>query len=352
MTLVKILKAKKVTTQYLRIYWILLGKRKMYESVKGFTYKYPFPHSTEGAGSVYQNVFFAYVMASMLQKKFYFYENHINRMGEKTPYEKFSSDFKKIFNFLIMRSDELSNDNDEIILPYAAEIKYQNLNYPTILNLKFEQSYGTVALNYRNYENILHKSVIDAYHSDCTYKPDVELFPINKQNIAVHLRTVMPEDSWGDNDSKWEDYLDRPQDVPYANVYEFFNVDFKTPTENPLYYSTIYARLINNLVDTLQWAESPIVHVFSRGDEAIFSTLKNLISPSIDIRFHLNSTAADCFYHLTKSDLMVCAKSSFSWLASFLNKNHSLMRYPFRQHLSPNCHFFYDDITFAKPNYK
>ena len=108
--------------------------------IKGYTYKYDVPHSTEGAGSVYQNVFFSYIAASLFNKKYYFYDNHINKQGEPTAYEIYTDRWKKIFDFIISKSDYLQIKSNELILPFRALSQYPDINYPPIVNLEF--SYG------------------------------------------------------------------------------------------------------------------------------------------------------------------------------------------------------------------
>jgi hypothetical protein len=313
---------------------------------KGYTYKYDIPNSTEGAGSVYQNVFLSFIAASLFDKKFYFYENYINKMGEKTAYEVYAARWKKIFNFIIARSDFLQLKSDELILPYKALSKYPNLNYPAIVNLEFHDSYRILINNYSVYREKFHPLVTSSYSAHCEHIPEENLYSSENFNIAIHLRTAMPEDSWGDDGLKWANYFERPDEVPYSRAYEFFNIDYKIPTENPKYYSKLYAHLLNHLgrIARSKQSKPVVVHIFSRGNEKIFDLLAEELERHLVIKYHLEVNTADTFFHLTKADFLVCAKSSLSWLASYLNPNFSFMRYPFRHALSPSGYYFLDDL--------
>jgi len=277
----------------------------------------------------------------MSQKPYFFFENYINRMGESTSYEIFSNNFKKIFNFLIRESIYLPPDTDELIIPAATWEKYKDLNVSPIMNFNFNESYNLLISNYALYKTAVHPNILDQYHQHCQYQPLIQAFSEDDFNIAIHLRTVLPDDSWGDNDLKWSEFINKPSEAPYAEAYEFFNIDL-TPTKNRAYYSGRYARLINNLVEyTSTVTNKPItVHIFSRGERKIFELLEVNLSPNVKLRFHLDTNAADVFFWLTKADILVCAKSSFSWLASFFNRGKSIMSYPYRHKLSPNCFYF------------
>lgn len=314
--------------------------------IKGYTYKYDVPHSTEGAGSVYQNVFFSFIAASLFNKKYYFYDNYINKMGEQTAYEIYADQWKKIFDFIISRSEKLQIKSDELVVPYRSLSKYQGINYPVIANMEFQDSYGILFNNYSLYCDKFHPLVTATYSAQCKHVPEQNLYSSDNFNIAIHLRTAMPEDSWGDDGLKWADFMDRPDEVPYSRVYEFFNIDYKIPTENPKYYSQLYARVLNHLgeIGRSRQSKPVVIHIFSRGNEKIFELLAERLEKHLNIKYHLEVNTADTFYHFTKADFLVCGKSSLSWLASYLNPNFSFMRFPFRHTLSPSGYYFLDDL--------
>jgi len=52
---------------------------------------------------------------------------------------------------------------------------------------------------------------------------------------------------------------------------------------------------------------------FSQGDRSDFKGIEN-------VRFHLDEDVFSTFHHLVSADVIVMAKSSFSWVAALLSK--------------------------------
>lgn len=170
--------------------------------VKGITYQYRFPHSTEGSGSVWQSVFFAYLCSLIYERPFYFYPNYIDRHGEKTTYEVFSENWNNIFNFIIEKSTKLEYSHDQLIISYDDLHKYRNLSHPAIANIGYQTALTIFKDHYKYFNQQYQQKIINDYHSLNKHKPSEKLFRQQDFNIAIHLRTIEPEDVYGDNNSK------------------------------------------------------------------------------------------------------------------------------------------------------
>ena len=66
--------------------------------------------------------------------------------------------------------------------------------------------------------------------------------------------------------------------------------------------------------------ENSIIHIFSEGNE---EDLKDIVDayPTMEIVLHMNENIQSTFHHLVMANVLIIAKSSFSYCAALLNKN-------------------------------
>jgi len=149
-----------------------------------------------------------------------------------------------------------------------------------------------------NHPNLYYKSVQDdiiKVYDESTAKKELFLFDKNKINVAIHIRVF--------ND---------------CDVHNF--QDFENLTGRHCIKSAEYLSLINTLKSKHQNVE---FHIFSQpAFDTKYSELKNLEN----VHIHLDTNAFDTFHHLCKADILVCAVSSFSYLAAVYNKNHVIYK--------------------------
>ena len=62
------------------------------------------------------------------------------------------------------------------------------------------------------------------------------------------------------------------------------------------------------------------ITIFSEGDEEDFKDIVNAY-PTMKIVMHINENIQSSFHHLVMADVLIIAKSSFSYCAALLNKN-------------------------------
>jgi hypothetical protein len=313
--------------------------------IKGFTFKYPH-HSEEGAGSIMQTNYLAYVASILYGQKFYLFENHINKLGEPTPYKLYKSEWYEIFNFLVDRGGKIENVNDEIIVNYKSLQKYSDLNHDFLVNFDFYDGCAILIQNYEQFRNQVHQQVCKNYIEKNSYKPQISLDQQNEFNISIHVRTMLPTEPFNLDGKIYADYDPDVDDLPSLQPWQYFNFNYNDTDQNTAYYSDLYGRLINALVKHAKTLTNKniVVNIFSRGEAEMFAPLIDKFSQDIAYRLWLDIKAADTFYWLTRSDLLVCAHSAMSWIASFLNPNISYTRYPFRHPLSPSGRFFNDNL--------
>ncbi len=272
-------------------------------------------------------------------------------MGEDIDYSSFMEEWEGIFNFIISRSGKLDVDHDELLIPLRAVQRFGDLNHQAVINLNFRESYSIFLQNFELYSEKLHAEICHDYLTRCNFTPSENLLDGDKYNIAIHIRTAMPDDTVGNNNKRWGDFMENPKG--YAedySAYQYFNLQHNSPIQGHVYYSNLYSALLNKLIAAQRsLSNKPIaVHIFTRGDNLLFEPLISQISGASTVELHNNTRSAETFYWLTRCDSLVCAHSSLSWLASFFNPNQSYMRYPYRHILSPAGVFFDDTLEFSK----
>ncbi len=83
-------------------------------------------------------------------------------------------------------------------------------------------------------------------------------------------------------------------------------------------YSEQYIELFRNINNAFD--SDCLIHVYSEGDKSDFGEIGKIDN----VLFHLNEDPMVTFHHLISSDILINAKSAFSVVASYLNKNIKL----------------------------
>jgi hypothetical protein len=303
--------------------------------IKGITFSARPSHTLEGAGSIYQSSLFAYIVGILFGIKYYHYPNLINPLGEKVHTVDFEKEWESMFGMLGAQNENLAEFfHKEILVHYKFLSDYHSINYELVANIDFQSAHSIIQDNWLLYKEKIYPAILALFRKHNTYTPAVSYVNAEKFNITLHLRTHVPQDLPADqNIMAWQSF-----NLSHGDT---LNTDF---------YSKLYSGLVNKLVAyAKQKSQKPIaINIFSRGEPSLFENLCNSLDDSCDVNLYLNSKAADTFLAFTEADFLICAHSSFSWLASHLNPNPSFTRYPFRQILSPNGYYFDDNLNITK----
>ena len=79
-----------------------------------------------------------------------------------------------------------------------------------------------------------------------------------------------------------------------------------------------YVNILKKVLPTIE--KNTIIHIFSQGEESDFKDIVNSFN-SKSIIFHLNEEIQITFHSLVEADILIIAKSSFSYTAALFNKN-------------------------------
>lgn len=144
--------------------------------------------------------------------------------------------------------------------------------------------------NDNKYYNAIKDNIIKAFENN-NYIPINNYLDKNKFNIVIHIRVF----NYCDDKHEENNY--------YNNIGRF---EF---TEN------YYIDLINKL--QLLYPDG-IIHIFSQ--KLFYHKYNNLCNLS-NIQLHIDCDTFETFYYLTKANLLITARSAFSYLAGYYNEN-------------------------------
>jgi len=162
--------------------------------------------------------------------------------------------------------------------------EHKNENNIYSINIPFKITNNII------YYNSIKNDIIEAFKNN-NYIPKNNYFDKNKFNIAIHIRVFNNCD-------------DEHQEDDYNN--SRYRFEF---SENDYF---IIIRKIQLLYP------DGIIHIFSQ--KLIYRKFKNLCNLP-NIQFHIDCDTFETFYHLTKANLLIIAKSAFSHLAGYYNEN-------------------------------
>ena len=70
----------------------------------------------------------------------------------------------------------------------------------------------------------------------------------------------------------------------------------------------------------MDYPPNAAIHVFSEGEDSDFQDIIDAFG-DVNVVMHINENICVTFHHLVMADIMVVARSSFSYCAGLINKN-------------------------------
>jgi len=142
-------------------------------------------------------------------------------------------------------------------------------------------------------------------------------------NISLHLRTTNPNDIPSEIVSPLREY--------YIKERDFYR----------------YMNLVNYLKKNTE-GQKATLHIHSQGFTANFEEFLEFKTDDFDVQLHIDDHPVSDLYHMSNSDLLILSNSSFSWVASLLNKNQKIVRDNFTNgsfiHNSLKANYNFDEI--------
>jgi hypothetical protein len=282
------------------------------------TYSQSEREHTEGVGSLYQRELLAYLISLFFNSKFersilFFYKKHNKNI--------FIKKFDQLFDFF----GKKKNKNIYSLIKQVKNINELKKN-KFIYNLPFhlsEKLFSKFSFKKR-------KELINKFRK--------EFWEFNKKNlikkkdkkyntIVLHIR----------NRSKG--------DVIFGELtfpYQIFSYDYNLPDHNPIFYSNWYLSLVKKIIIEKKLFNKKIkIYICSTGLFSDFSYLYNKLKKIAPTKLFLNKEEFRTFRLMIEADYLIMAQSSFSYLASFINRGSKYIRNGFR-HVLPA------DVTIIK----
>lgn len=239
---------------------------------------------TEGIGAISQYQIICYVLSKLYGVDFYFtgFKNITHYQPHNITPEKWDSDITQFFNLPlsekkdlpILNFHELNNDLEIFI----------NTNSDCIIN--FEPSYLISFIDsYIDNSDVL--KIIKSLGNNIILPDNLKYYSSNKINAAIHIRKFNSID----------------QDLNFRR--EYFN---KNKHE-------FYKQLINNIHTTIPSNKNIEYHIFSQGKEEDYYFLNH---SDYNIIYHIEEHPLISLYHMIKSDILITANSSLSYVAHLL----------------------------------
>ena len=248
---------------------------------------------TEATGSLYQRELLAYLVSlklnfSFKRSRLFFYKKH-------NPKLKILK-FHKLFNFF--NNLKSSKKNYEII--DANNLDHIKRN--AIYNLPFHFSEKIISNTdlkqrdkiIRNFRNKFWKNNKKIKKKD------------NYKSLVLHIR----------NKSKGDIILG---DTSFP--YQIFSYDYKLPNNNPHFYTNWYINLVKKILKENKSFKKLKIFICSTGEKKDFKKLYDHLNSFCRTELYLNQDEYKTFEKMITADFLVLSQSSFSYLASLINKN-------------------------------
>jgi hypothetical protein len=194
---------------------------------------------------------------------------------------------------------------------------HENRNTEEKILIDLDHSHATITQFCSNrVKEIFTKERVDTLRNNLIF--DGKTYFDDNINISWHIRSANPEDL--------------PSEIvnPSREIYNQEN-DFLR-----------FKNLVNFLKENLR-GEKANLHIHSQGENGNFSKLLDLEEENFHINLHLDEHPISDLYHMSNSDLLIMANSAFSWMASLMNSNQTIVR--------DNFHFFTHNSLKANYNY-
>lgn len=263
--------------------------------------------SDEGIGAQYQRIISLIALAKVHNFKYIHKKITVGHNYNNDP--DWDDKWDNFFNIQLLSYDVEMNEMNEIIEMKKINNHSNNsiTNENDIINISTSKNklfiigplHEIIDKDPNKYLKIIQDDIRKVY-DEKNLNRKLYFFDKNKINIAIHIRVYNNHD--GDEEICFINNTDR---------YEFRDNDFIT--------------LIKSLKKIY---ENSDIHIFSQSSIYTRTIYKSIIDFE-DINLHIDTDPFDTFHHLCNADILVTAKSSFSYLAGIYNKN-KVIYVPFR----------------------
>lgn len=252
----------------------------------------------EGFGAIMQDVLAYYATSRVLGIRTLF--NGLRDLQHYQYYnvtqEEFCQDLNSLFDCMI---SELSEKDVQYI-------KFQNIDQSTFDFIKnFDKEKDDVVLN------IDHGSVINFFRSNIQMMEKIDVFKEVRENLFI------PES---------EKYFKRGAINVAIHIRKFTETDVDLNSSRE-YYSKekvqYYINLIEKIGNIIGNEREKEFHIYSQGKEEDFQFLTRC---NQRVKLHIEEYPPTTMYHLCKSDILVMANSSFSYVSGLIGNQILLCR--------------------------
>lgn len=256
----------------------------------------------EGIGSVVQWNILLYALSKDLDVKFCAdsFSNINHYQYNNISCEEWSNQFTQFFNFEKVNNPDLEINFYGNLLDLKNHIDNHDKSSIQVLNIpkQFIVNNCLNRLDEFSNKNLFSEIKNNLFFDDNTYFENTYL------NICLHLRSTNPSDI--------------PPEFPAMETYGIW----------------IGGNKIINLINQLKELYSKRnvkFYIHSQGEETNFLDLKEQTTEKFIVELKLNQTPASDLYHMSNADVLILAKSSYSWIAHLLNNNLIFARNDFHQ---------------------
>jgi hypothetical protein len=156
----------------------------------------------------------------------------------------------------------------------------------------------------------------------------------NKFHIALHLRA--------------KDKTDITHFKYFSYPWQYFNVDYGLPDNNPKYYAKLFSTEINRIGQQIK--QEIVLHLHTMATDDELEYLRSLIHPKIEIQIIRHKLSVNAIIDFVFADVFIGSHSSFSWLAILLRTKPSYLRSGFR-HFIPSHTKYIQETYYKKGEY-
>jgi hypothetical protein len=304
------------------------------------------PEFIEDQEWLYLNVFFSYVVSILFKLPFYLNHEHLDRVNTNSKVSGAVDDWKKVFHFFLHKALPLSTNDSMIMVNYRELPNQYGLSSEVIVCINFEDAYEIFLDNYELYAAKVHMHLGSIIKALNRFEPKQNYYLPNKINIAIDLSHFSP--ALHAPEKEYFQESKNNHELRMSN-WEYLKVNKINEDDKRNGHSTFF-NLINQIKNEQesQTNKDFEIHIFSDSDQSLFKELLSNIDAKTKINLHLNVPAVEKFYFFTVSDYLICDNNVLSWLATLVNPNPSIMKFPFKYITAPTTRFFDDGLSLFK----
>lgn len=273
-----------------------------------------FGAETEGAGSQYQRKLLTYLYAKNKGLGYVDIDENLYLQGDDVAFsmDEIKTLWNKAFSFLRkeMASQKITDEYKVVDFQVV-------LRHFSILNAKER--------------DILLKKAAEEFRKSVNQANFKTNYEKNKFHIALHLRA--------------KDKTDITHFKYFSYPWQYFNVDYGLPDNNPEYYAKLFSSEINRISQKTKQAVTLHLHTMASDDDLKY--LLSLIDPDIEIRIIRQRISVSAVIDFVFADVFIGSHSSFSWLALLLRTGPSYLRGGFR-HFVPSHTSYIGEVLYEK----